>query len=408
MAHQIDTLIVGGGQAGLSTSYYLKQHGRSHLVLEAAAQAGNAWRTGRWDSFTMVTPNWTFRLPGGEYNDGDPHGFMPLQEIVARFEQYVERYQLPVRYNTRVTSVEQKPGGRGYRVTTVEQVYEAGNVVVATGSFQAPKKPPFSSRLSPRVLQIHTGEYRNPAALPPGAVLVAGSGQSGCQIAEELYRSGRIVYLCVGSCGRAPRRYRGRDMFEWLDLTGFMSVSVDALPSPRARFAGNPHLSGKDNGHTLNLHQFARDGVWLLGRLQDAEGSKIRLAPDLKENLAKSDQVEVDLLKMVDAYIEKRGLDAPPESVPQLRDGYAAEEFEQLDLAAAGISTLIWAQGYVYEPSLVNLPVTDADGYPLQKRGVSAYPGLYFVGQHWLSTRKSAILLGVGEDAAYIASKIAA
>jgi len=197
-------------------------------------------------------------------------------------------------------------------------------------------------------------------------------------------------------------------MFEWLDLTGFMSVSVDALPSPRARFAGNPHLSGKDNGHTLNLHQFARDGVWLLGRLQDAEGSKIRLAPDLKENLAKSDQVEVDLLKMVDAYIEKRGLDAPPESVPQLRDGYAAEEFEQLDLAAAGISTLIWAQGYVYEPSLVNLPVTDADGYPLQKRGVSAYPGLYFVGQHWLSTRKSAILLGVGEDAAYIASKIAA
>jgi putative flavoprotein involved in K+ transport len=331
---------------------------------------------------------------------------MPLQEIVERFEQYEQRCQLPVRHNTRVTTIEQRPGRRGYRVAAGAEAYEAENVVVATGSFQAPKKPPFSTRISPKILQLHTGEYRNPEQLPPGAVLVVGSGQSGCQIAEELYQSGRTVYLCVGTCGRAPRRYRGKDIFAWLELTGFISASVESLPSPRVKFAGNPQVSGKDGGHTLNVHQFCRDGVRLLGRLQDAEGLQIRLAPDLKENLAKSDQFEVDLVKMVDGYIAKNGLDAPAESLPQLREGYAVEVIEQLNLAAAGVSTLIWAQGYVYTPSLVKLPVTDADGYPLQKRGVSAYPGLYFVGQHFLATRKSAILMGVGEDAAYIATKI--
>lgn len=406
MAEQVDTLIIGGGQAGLSTSYFLKQQGREHLVLEAASQAGNAWRNGRWDSFTLVTPNWSFRLPGAEYQGDNPHGFMPLREIVERFEQYVQRYQLPVRYNTRATSVEQKSGGRGYRIATSDGIYEAENVVVATGSFQAPKKPPFSTRLPAQVLQIHTGEYRNPEALPPGAVLVVGSGQSGCQIAEELYQSGRTVYLCVGSCGRAPRRYRGKDIFEWLDLSGFLNASVDSLPSPQVKYAGNPQVSGKNNGHNLNLHQFCRDGVRLLGRLQDAEGSKVRLA-GLKENLAKSDKFEIELLKMVDGYIQRSGLDAPEESVPQQRDGYEVEEIEQLDLAAAGITTVIWALGYVYGPSIVKLPVTDADGYPQQKRGVSAYEGLYFVGQHWLATRKSAIFMGVGEDSAYIASKIA-
>jgi putative flavoprotein involved in K+ transport len=193
MIESVDTVIVGGGQAGLSVSYFLRQQAREHVVLERAAQAGEAWRNHRWDSFTFVTPNWMIRLPGAEYQGDDPDGFLPRDQIVQVFEQYVERFTLPVRYGVQVTAVESVNGG--YRVTTDRGMIQAANVVIATGSFQQPKIPPFSAHLPPEVRQLHSGEYRNPRALPPGAVLVVGSAQSGCQIAEELYQSGRKVYL---------------------------------------------------------------------------------------------------------------------------------------------------------------------------------------------------------------------
>jgi putative flavoprotein involved in K+ transport len=243
--------------------------------------------------------------------------------------------------------------------------------------------------------------------LPPGAVLVVGSAQSGCQIAEELYQSGRTVYLCVGAAGRVPRRYRGRDMYEWLNLCGFFDRTAEQLPSPQARFAGNPHLSGRDGGHSLNLHQFARDGVVLLGHLQGAQDGRIGLAPDLKENLAKADKLEVEAVKLVDGYIQKNGLDAPPEKLPELRDGYQAREIGELNLRSAGITSIIWAMGYAFDFSMVKVPAFDDYGFPVQKRGVTDYPGLYFVGLPWLSKQKSGLLLGVGEDAALIASQIA-
>jgi putative flavoprotein involved in K+ transport len=405
MSEYVDTVIVGGGQAGLAVSYYLTQQGRAHTILEQASQPAEAWRNHRWDSFTLVTPNWMTRMPGAEYQGDNPDGFMPRDRVVAYFEDYIESFRLPIQYGVRVSSVE--PNGAGYLVHTDEATIETANVVIATGLFQQPRIPPFSANLPAEVQQLHSSQYRNPAALPPGAVLVVGSAQSGGQIAEELYQSGRKVYLCVSGAGRGPRRYRGQDIVRWMDRAGFNSVTVDELPSPKHKFTSNPLVSGKDGGRTLNPHQFARDGVVLLGRMQAAQGGKITLAPDLKENLAKSDKFQADLLKRIDDYIEKAGLDVPPAVLHELRDGYDAEVITELDVQSAGITSVIWATGYTFDFSLVQLPVVDADGYPLQKRGVTGFPGLYFVGLPWLHTSGSGVLGGVGDDAAHIAADIA-
>ena len=390
----------------MATGYCLGLRGCETIILEQAAQAGNAWRNDRWDSFTLVTANWSIRLPGAEYQGEDPDGYLGRDEIVAHFEQYVSRYHLPVRYGARVTAVEQNPTGKGYLVRTDESTYEASNVVMATGLYQRPKIPPFAAELPPHITQMHSGQYRNPQALPPGAVLVAGSGQSGCQIAQELYENGRKTYLCTGSTGRAPRRYRGKDIYEWLSLAGWLDRTPEILSSPKARFAGNPHLSGRDGGRTLNLHQFGRDGVVLLGHLTGAQGEALQLAPDLKVNLAKADRFETEITKMIDGFIAKNGLEAPVESLPELRDGYAVEELPGLNLKSAGITTIIWALGYSFDFSLVKLPTFDSDGYPVQKRGVTETPGLYFVGLPWLYKQKSGLLIGVGEDAETIAEVI--
>jgi putative flavoprotein involved in K+ transport len=404
MLERIDTLIVGGGQAGLATSYYLAQYGREHLVLERAAQPANPWRNERWDSFTLVTPNWTLQMPGAEHGGPDRDGFMPRDELVTYFEQYVQRFQLPVQYDTGVDSVEPLDGG-GYCVQTPGRAFEADNVVIATGHAQSPRIPAFASGLSPDVTQLHTGAYRNPGSLPPGAVLVAGSAQSGCQIAEELYQSGRQVFLSTGGASRVPRRYRGKDAFEWLYLTGFFEMTPDKLPMPRERFAP-PHVSGKNGGHTLSLHQFARDGVTLLGHVRGAADHTVSIAPDLHENLAKADGFEARITGMADQYVHANGLDSPAEELPRLRDGFDQPILEQLDLADTGIGTVIWATGYTFDFGLVKLPVFDDRGFPLQTRGVAGYPGLYFVGMMWMPSLKTGILIGVNEAALHVAENI--
>ncbi len=406
MIRKIETLIVGGGQAGLATSYYLTQRRRERLVLEQAAQMGNVWRNYRWDSFALLTPNWTVKMPGAEYHGDDPDGFLERDQIVAYFEQYTDRFNLPVQYNTRVSSVERKADGTGYRVTTNDASYEAAHVVIATGLYQSPKIPAVGDSLPARITQLHSSEYRNPPSLPVGAILVVGTAQSGCQIAEELYQSSRQVYLSVSRAPRVPRRYRGRDSFEWLNLTGFFDRTPDKLPSPKAKFGANPQVSGKGGGHSLNLHQFARDGVTLLGHLQGVQDDIVTLALDLKESLAKTDKSEAELVKMIDGFIAKNAIDAPPETLPELRDGYDVEERRELNLKAAGINTIIWATGYQFDFSLVKLPIFDEDGFPIQKRGVTDYAGLYFIGLPWLYRQKSGLMLGVGEDAEFIASHI--
>jgi putative flavoprotein involved in K+ transport len=403
---KVDILIVGGGQAGLSLSYYLLQQKREHLVLEKADAAGEAWRNHRWDSFTLVTPNWGFCLPGAAYQDGNPHGFMPKNEIVRHFEDYAEQFHIPVRYSTIVTAVEHEQAGTGFLVRTEGKHYRARSVVIATGLFQQGKIPAFAAQIPSEVAQLHSGDYRNPESLPPGAVLVVGAAQSGAQIAEELYQNGRKVYLCTGSAIRMPRRYRGRDIYEWAHLTGFLDRTLDQLPSPAARFAGNPGLSGKDGGHTLNLHQFFRDGVTLLGHLRGVQDGKLLLAPDLKENLAKVDQGEASFLRMVDEHILKHGIDAPEDSSEGLQDGFAAPEILTLDLKSAGIGTIIWACGYTFDYEMVKLPVTDDFGFPLSQHGETPVPGLYFLGMPWIPSQKTGLLLGIGEAAAHLAEII--
>jgi putative flavoprotein involved in K+ transport len=408
MIEKIETIIIGGGQAGLASSYHLTRRARENIVLEQAALAGNVWRNDRWDSFTLLTPNWSFRLPGAEYQGNHPDGFMLRDEIVSNFENYVKNLRIPVLFNNCVSSVQQNTKANGYLVNTGEKIFEARNVVIATGLYQRPKFPPFSTNLTSSVLQLHSGEYRNPQSIPAGAVLVVGSAQSGCQIAEELHLSGRRVYLSVGSAGRVPRRYRGKDIYKWMELAGILDRTVDKLPSPAARFGSNPHVTGKDGGRTLNLHQFSRDGVVLLGHLQGGHENNLQFSSDLHENLAKADKFETDLIKQIDEFIDKNELNLPSEKLPELQDGFDQKEITEMDLEKTGVKTIIWAMGYSFDFSLVKLPIFDTAGYPIQQRGATDFPGLYFVGLPWLYKYKSGHLLGVGEDADHVASLIAA
>lgn len=408
MVETIETVIVGGGQAGLSTSYFLKQHGREHIVLERSALPGNAWRNERWDSFTFVTPNWTFLLPAGEYDGPDPDGFMTRAEIVRRFEQYTARHGLPVAFNTRVTSI-QPADGSGFLVHTQDKDYRARNVVVANGVFSAKNRPEFAAKIPASIRQLHTGDYKNSEALPPGAVLVVGSAQSGAQVAEELYQSGRKVYLATGAAPHAPRRYRGKDIFTWLLESGFFDRPFEQFKFMGKRFVA-PSISGKDGGHALNLHQFACDGVILLGHALDFMDGKMILAPDLKENLEKADRGQKLVLGFIDAYIERAGLDVPPEEIPDRMEGYQAPDITALDLAAEGIRTIIWGVGYGYDAAILSLPrlTLSPAAPPDAPRGVSRdYPGLYFAGFPFLPSFKTGILVGIVDCAQYIAGHIA-
>jgi len=406
MNKHIETVVVGGGQAGLGVSYYLTKQKRPHIVLEQAQIPGSVWRNRRWDSFTLNTPNWQSVLPGTEVTGATPDGFLSREEIVAYMENYVSRFQLPVRYGVHVESIHPMSSGLGFGIETSVGRFDATNVVIATGLYQKPKMPTFSKDFPAGIKQIHSDVYRNPQSLPDGAVLVVGSGQSGAQIAEELYRSGKEVYLSVSRAARVPRRYRGKDANWWHARLGDYERTVDQLPSPGAKFASKPIISGKDGGHTLNLHQFARDGVTLVGKVQGVRDHSILLAKDLKENLARADQFETDFVKKINDFIIKTGMRVPEETLPALKDGYELHERSELDLNETNITTVIWATGYSFDFSLVKLPIFDADGYPIQKRGITKYPGLFFVGLPWLHNAKSGLLFGVAQDAEHITSAI--
>jgi putative flavoprotein involved in K+ transport len=409
MIEQVEVVIIGGGQAGLALSYYLTQQGRTHLVLEQG-QAGETWRRGRWDSFTLNTPNWMTQLPGFAYEGGDPDGFLAREDIVDYLERYAASFHSPLHCGVRVTAVREHPRGDGYLVETQQLTLAARNVVLATGAFPKAKLPTASAALSVDIRQLHTSEYRNPQTLPTGAVLVVGTGQSGCQIAEELHESGRQVYLSTSGCGRVPRRYRGKDSAWWLAKLGFYDRTLDQLPSPTAKFACNPHVSGTRGGHDINLRQFARQGMTLLGHVQAAQGKQLILAPDLEENLAKADAFAAQITQGIDEYITKSGMEVAADRTAGESPSSSAmptKPLLTLDLPSAGISTIIWASGYQLDFGWVHIPVFDQAGYPVHHRGITAYPGLYFLGLHWLHKTKSALLFGIGEDAAFIASAIA-
>lgn len=402
----IEAIVIGGGQAGLAMSYCLSRQGIEHVVLEQASQAGHAWRDMRWDSFYLLTPNWSLLLPGFEYDGPDPDIFSSRAEIIARLEQYASRYNMPVQYDTMVRAVIPLADG-GYHVLTAQGDWQAQNVIVATGFFQRPRRSPVHGLLSPHILQLHCSTYRNPGQLPEGGVLVVGSGQSGCQIAEELLESGRKVWLSVGATGRVPRKYRGKDTTVWLNLLGFFDRTPDMLASPRLRFAPNPHLSGTRGGHSINLHLFARSGMHLVGHVLSGEGYQIQLANDLEDSLHASDAVEAQIVQAIDTFITANSITAPEETLPQHRDGFQQAGLLELDLQAQGIRTIIWAHGFDFDYSLVRLPVTDSYGFPIMRDGITDFPGLYFIGMPFVSKMKSGLFLGVGEDATRISSHIA-
>jgi putative flavoprotein involved in K+ transport len=402
MTERLGVVVVGAGQAGLAVSCELTRAGVPHAVLEKG-RVGETWR-GRWDSFCLVTPNWSVQLPDHPYDGDDPDGFMPRDEIVAYLERYASAVQAPVREGVEVTAL--RPGGGGaLTLDTSDGALEAKTVVLTTGAYQRPHRPAAAATLPADLLQIDADDYRNPADLPEGRVLVVGSGQSGCQIAEELHHAGRDVYL---ACGRAPwasRRIGERDLVWWVLETGFLDAPVSSLPDPRARLAANVLATGHGGGRDLHLRTLRRTGVTLLGRLLGAEGRRARFAPDLAASVAWGDERRGQLMDLVRKLVAERGLPQPEIAEPEPLDCRTPEDLDLSDFGA-----VVFTSGFRpdYE-SWVHCPgAFDELGFPVQEDGASTVvDGLYFVGVHFLRKRKSSIFLGVAEDAAIVADKIA-
>ncbi len=398
----IDAIIVGAGQAGLAASYELTQRNVEHVVLERG-DIGESWRR-RWDSFCLVTPNWSVQLPGFPYDGDDPDGFMPRDEIVAYLERYAASFEAPVRARTIITGVEPLEDGL-IRVHTDKGAWTSGALILATGAFQRPLTPKGVETLPNSVLQLPLSDFTNERALPEGDVLVIGGGQSGCQIAEELLEAGRAVTLACGRAPWAPRRIGAHDLFWWFVESGFADAMADTIPD-EARLFANVLATGHDRGHDLNLRTLKDKGARLVGHFLGAEGMRAKFAPDLAESIAWGDARYDQFRDLVHTTADKLGLSRPALPDPE---PFTAETPTEIDLNPVG--TVMFTGGFRpdYASWLPWPDAFDADGFPLQSDGASAVVGgLYFVGLHFLRKRKSALLYGVGEDAAIVADKVAA
>ncbi|KEF40994.1 MAG: FAD-dependent oxidoreductase [Cyanobium sp. CACIAM 14] len=397
-------VVVGGGQAGLSVAHCLQKRGLRPLVLERH-RIGHAWARQRWQSFCLVTPNWQCRLPDFPYDGDDPEGFMGREEIVGYLQRFADHIRVPVREGVAVNRL--MASGGGFRLFTDEGPIDADQVVVATGGYHRPKRHPLAARLPEAILQIDACDYDSPERLPPGPVLVVGSGQSGCQIAEDLFLAGRRVHLSVGRAPRSPRRYRGRDVVDWLDRMGYYAMPIDQQDDPRAvRAKTNHYLTGRDGGREIDLRRRALEGMVLHGRLAEVGQERIRFAHDLAANLDGADAVYSRICRSIDAYIEAEGLIAPeePPYVPCWTPPPGPPA--PLDLASEPLTAVIWCTGYHQDFSWVEVPVFDGAGRPAHRRGITPVPGLYFLGLPWLHTWGSARFCGVADDAEYLAEAI--
>jgi len=399
-------VVIGGGQAGLSMSYCLKQRGIEHLVLEKNRMA-EAWRTQRWDTFCLVTPNWQCKLPGFDYPGSDPNGFMKKDEIVAYIEAYAKSFQPPLHEGVTVTRLRRHESG-AYEVTCTLGTFTVDQVIVATGGYQTSTIPRIAERLPSTINHLHSSSYKNPDSLPPGAVLVVGSGQSGCQIAEDLHLAGRQVHLCVGGAPRTARRYRGRDVVDWLHDMGYYSKPVHEHPlQERVRAKANHYVTGRDGGRDIDLRRFALEGMKLYGRLKDVRGNTLEFGTDLAANLDQADAVADSIKNTIDKYIETNQIEAPVE--PRYQPVWKPEtDVTSLDFAEAGITTIIWSMGFGTDYRWIEVPIFDGKGYPSHTRGVSTVPGIYFLGLPWLYTWGSGRFSGVASDAVFLAEQIAA
>lgn len=402
---KVDTLIIGAGQAGLAMSAHLSQRNLPHLVLERD-RIVERWRIGRWDSLVANGPAWHDRFPDMTFDDIDPNSFATKDRIVRYFEAYADQIRVPIRCGVEVTSAEKNITGTEFRVETSQGVIEATNLVAATGPFQRPIIPAVVPQDS-GIMQVHSADYRNPGQLPEGAVLVVGAGSSGAQIADELLRAGRRVYLSVGPHDRPPLRYRGRDFCWWLGVLGLWDA--------RTREPGMEHVtiavSGAHGGHTVDFRRFAARGMTLLGRAGPVTDGVMQIAPDLARNIAGGDANYLSLLDAADDYVARNRLDFPEE--PQARiiadePACVTDPVLALNLAQAGITAIVWATGYALDFGWLRADTFDGRGTPLHDRGVSRVPGLYFLGLAWLSRRASPFIWGVWHDADFLAQHIAA
>jgi putative flavoprotein involved in K+ transport len=396
--------VVGGGQAGLSVSYCLRERGVEHVLIEAG-RVGHEWRERRWDSFCLVTPNWQCKLPGFSYRGPDPDGFMVRNEIIQYLKDYVSFFLPPLVEGVTVTTLRRATSGV-FELSTTGGDLTADQVVVATGPYHSPSIPRMAERLPADVEQIHSSRYRSPGQLPEGGVLVVGTGQSGCQIAEDLHLAGRQVHLAVGSAPRVARFYRGRDCVAWLDAMGHYAKGIDEFDDAAAvRMRVNHYVTGRDGGRDIDLRAFARHGMRLYGRLTGIEGAALEFADDLKVNLDRADAVAEGIKDAIDAYIAAHGIKAPDEAryVPVWEP---EEQTSELDLVEAGVSSVIWSTGFARDHRWIEIPAFDGRGYPMHWRGATSCPGLYFLGLPWQHSWGSGRFEAVGRDAQFLASHI--
>lgn len=401
---KVDTLVVGGGQAGLAMSEHLSNSGVPHLVLERSRIA-ERWRSERWDSLVANGPAWHDRFPSLEFTNTGPDGFPGKEEVADYFVAYAEHIKAPIRCGVEVNQVQRNSGNPGFRVETSEGVIEANNVVSATGPFQRPIIPPIVPE-DAGVHQMHSNTYHNPDQLAEGAVLVVGAGSSGGQIADELMRSGRRVYLSVGPHDRPFRSYRGRDFVWWLGVLGKWDAATPAPGTEHVTIA----VTGAHGGHTVDFRRMAAEGITLVGLTQGYKDGILTFAQDLRKNISDGDANHHSLMDEADAYIESHGLDFPEE--PNARNllpdpACVSDPILELDLAEAGITTIIWATGYAVDFSWLQVDAFDEAGKPNHQRGVSSEPGVYFLGLPWLSRRGSSFIWGVWHDAKFVADHIA-
>ena len=400
---KIDTLVVGGGQAGLAMSEHLSKCGVPHLVLERHRIA-ERWRSERWDSLVANGPAWHDRFPGMEIPDIDPDGFAPKEKVADYFVAYARQIAAPIRCGVEVKLVERNAGRPGFRIETSHGPIEANNVVAATGPFQRPILPAFVPGEA-GLFQIHSSAYRNPGQLPAGAVLVVGAGSSGVQIADELLRAGRRVYLSVGPHDRPPRAYRGRDFCWWLGVLGKWDAETPGPGTEHVTIA----VSGARGGETIDFRCLAAQGMTLVGRTKSYEDGRVTFAKDLPENVARGDGSYMSLLDEADAYVARNGLDLPAE--PEARrigpdPACMTDPILELNLAEADVSSIIWATGFSADYSWLKVDAFDEKGRPRHQRGVSAQHGIYFLGLPWQSRRGSSFIWGVWHDAKYLADRI--
>ena len=414
---ELGAVVVGGGTAGLAAAWHLGRAGVAAVVLERD-RIGETWRSQRWDSFVLNTPAWYSRMPGDpEPAPGERDSFAPASALVERLERYAAQHGIRVRTGTTVVRVVAGGGPEDGLVVSADgpegrEDLPVPSVVVASGILNVPRVPAIARSLPSGIRQLTAASYRRAADLPPGAVLVVGSAQSGVQIAEDLVADGRVVYLCTSSVGRSPRRYRGRDMFEWLAQAGFFDRTPDQLPEPRTRFPANPQVSGVGPlGHTVSLQSLAGLGVTLLGRPREVTGDRLLLDDTLGANIALGDRVSADLKRLADDFIAATGpTSAPVEPDPADEphpDPASVHSPAELDLERAGIGAVVWATGFRGDFSYLPRAVVDYEGQPVHERGVTTLAGLFLVGFPWLTKQKSGIINGVGEDAERIAGLVA-